>query len=62
MKFEISEREVCGGSFGGKIFVSIFTRKIVSIFATETSPHSSHRSSQEAKKKVTRAHSGGNFS
>ena len=49
MKFENSERETCGGFFGGNISCQFLLRKIGLKFVTETSPHSSHRSSREAK-------------
>ena len=44
---------MCGGCFGGKISCQLFPKKIGLTFVTETSPHSSHRSSQEARKFVT---------
>ena len=56
MKFENFESEICGGFFGGKISC-LFPPppppgNIGLKFVTETSRHSSHRSSQEAKKFV----------
>ena len=46
MKLENFERDMRGGLFGGKISDPFFSGNIGLKFVTETSPHSSHNSSQ----------------
>ena len=58
MIFESLVREICGGFLVASFLVGFPPGKIGLKFVTETSPHSSHRSSQE-RNLSPRAHSGG---